>query len=252
MTNPITQMPKPKAGQYKENRKLFLVPMFMFSSDVPEEGQQILERYWSEVRDHINNLERSLGKVSHVYHETLFVEGEEGMRMLEQMNPLGYSFIQAICHSDGRLESTEDRALVEESSDWQRCISVGLVSQKVTTTALEGLQNATRLRYEHIGSRIDQTLKEGEAAVLFIGEDHRVQFPSDVQVFYVAPPALDQLKRWIDDQVRSARQRMEQASVQAEEEPPAEAEEKPPTESGADAEAADRDASSAPPEGESS
>ena len=210
MTNPITQMPKPDAGQYKDARKLFLVPTFLISRDAPEDGQQILERYWSEVRDHVRNLERSLGKVVHVYHEALFSGGEEGTRLLEEMNPKGASFIQAMCLSDAQLEATEDRALVEESSDWQRCISVGLTSEKVLSTALEGYQSSTKARYEHIGARIDETLKEGESGALFIREDHRVQFPADVKVFYVAPPALDAIKRWIDDQYRAAAERFRQ------------------------------------------
>ena len=52
--------------------------------------------------------------------------------------------------------------------------------------------------------RIDTTLAEGETGVLFISEDHGVQFPTDVQVFYVAPPALDALKRWLGERMRAA------------------------------------------------
>ena len=204
MTTPLSQFSKPEAEQYQGSRKLYLVPNFSFGPDAPEEALGLLERYWSEVRDHVNNLERSLGSVAHVYHETLFSDGEEGMKLLDALNPSGYSFIQAMCSSTARLEATEDRALVEESSDWQRCISVGLISEKVITLALDGLQEVTQSRYQHMSSRIDETLQEGEAAVLFVREDHRIQFPSDIQVFYVAPPALDALKRWIGDRLRSA------------------------------------------------
>ena len=211
MTTPLSQFPKPEADQYQGKRKLFLVPLFAFASGVPEEGQSLLERFWSDVRDHINNLERSLGTVSHVYHETLFADGEDGMTLLESLNPKGCSFIQAICQSTAKLEITEDKGLVEESSDWQRCMSIGLISEKVLSAAVQGVQETTRKRFEHIGSRIDETLKEGEAGVLFVREDHRIQFPSDIQVFYVAPPALDSLKRWIDDQIRSTAQRAEQS-----------------------------------------
>ena len=71
MTTPIIQIPKPDAEQYKDARKLFLVPTFLISRDAPEEGQKLVERYWSEVRDQVDNLERSLGKASHVYHEAV-------------------------------------------------------------------------------------------------------------------------------------------------------------------------------------
>ena len=206
MTTPLSQFPKPEAEQYKGKRKLFLVPNFSFPRDAPDELNQLLDRYWSEVREHIDNLERSLSTVTHVYHETVFSKGEEGMKMLESVNPNGYSFIQAMCSSTARLEATEDRALLEESSDWQRCITMGLLSQKVMSAALKGYQQATSGRFEHIGSRVDETLGEGEAGVIFVREDHRIQWPSDIQVFYVAPPALDALKRWIDDQIRTAPQ----------------------------------------------
>ena len=100
--------------------------------------------------------------------------------------------------------------MLEEGSDWQRCIAMGQMSEKVLSTALEGYQGATSGRFEHIGNRINETLKANEAGVLFIREDHRVQFPDDVQVFYVAPPALDALKRWLNEQMRSAVQSAQQ------------------------------------------
>lgn len=202
MTTPLSQMPKPDAGQYAGKRKLFLVPSFMAGPDAPDEVLQLLDGYWSEVRDHINNLERSLGTVTHVYHEMVCSDGDEGMDLLQMLNPKGCAFIQALCSSGAHLETTEDQALVEESADWQRCISVGLVSEKVLKTAVDGYQEATKLRWEHIGTSIDETLKEGESGAIFVREDHRVQFPSDIQVFYVAPPSLDSLKRWISDRYR--------------------------------------------------
>ena len=70
------------------------------------------------------------------------------------------------------------------------------------TVAIEGFQGTLQARYEKIAERILDTLQEGESGVLFIRDDHRVQFPAEVQVFYVAPPALDTLKKWIADQTR--------------------------------------------------
>ena len=198
----LSQFPRPEAGQYAGRRKLFLVPLFGLPPGIPEDGAQLLERYWSEVRDHVGNLERSLGAVSHVFHETVFSEGDEGLKMVEALNPGASAFVQAMCRSTASLEATEDRGLVEENSDWQRCISVGLMSQKVISAALDGYRDTTQKRFEHMGSRIEETLGEGEVGVLFVREDHHIQFPSDIQVFYVAPPGLDALKRWMDAQMR--------------------------------------------------
>jgi hypothetical protein len=199
MTQRITQMPKPDAEQYTGDRKLFLVPNFMIPPNAPQEGQDLLETYWSEVRTHIENLERSLGKVAHVYHEIVYADGDEGLSMVQEVNPKGGAFIMALCQSDAKLEAVEDRAMVEESTDWQRCLGVGLMSQKVVSVALDGFQEATNGRFEHIAKKIDETLAESETSVLFIGEGHKVQFPSDIRVFYVAPPSLDALKRWLSN-----------------------------------------------------
>ena len=209
MTTPLGQFSKPEADQFVTQRKLFLVPNFAFAPGFPEEGTNLLERYWSEVRDHIENLERSLGGVAHVFHESLYEGGEEGMKMIEIVNSKGYSFIHTMCQSTAKLEATEDKALLEENTDWQRCISLGLVSEKVSNLAYESYQETMQKRYEYIGARIDETLKDTAAGVLFIREDHRVQFPADMQVFYIAPPALDALNRWINDQMRA----MSQAEV---------------------------------------
>ena len=54
---------------------------------------------------------------------------------------------------------------------------------------MEGYREAAQKRNEFISARIDETLDEEEVGVLFIREDHSIQFPEGVQVFYVAPPA---------------------------------------------------------------
>ena len=199
----LSQFPKPDAGQYAGKRKLFLVPNVTLGPDADPKGKDILNRYWAEVRDHVQNLERTLGAVSHIYHEMLYRNDEEGMKILENLNPYGLSFIETLRGSTATLEATEDPELVHQSMDWQRCISMGLASTKVLTTAIEGHQEAISGRFEHIGSRIDETLGAGESGILFVREDHRVQFPTDIQVFYVAPPSLDGLKRWLDERMRA-------------------------------------------------
>ena len=206
MTKPLTQMPKPEAAQFSGQRKLFLVPIFLFPPDSPDDATQLLERYWTEVRDQIQNLERSLGAVRYVFHETIYAGGEDGLKMVEVMNPFGCSFFQALCGAGAMLEATEDQAVVEEHSDWQRCLSIGLMSEKVMNLAITGIQETTQQRFDYIGQRISETLQENEVGVLFISEGHRVQFPTDVQVFFVAPPALDALRRWIGDQMRAVSQ----------------------------------------------
>ena len=202
MTTPLSQMAKPEAGQYAARRKLFLVPIYPFPPDAPDEAARLLERYWSEVRDHIQNLERSLGGLVHVFHEGVYADGDEGAAIVEGMNPHGGSFAQALRRGGATLHATEDRALVMEHSDWQRCLSIGLMSERVMELAMAGVQEAAQRRFEHIGRRVSEGIAEGEVGALFISEGHRVQFAVDIQVFFVAPPAQDALKRWMEERLR--------------------------------------------------
>ena len=204
----VTRIPKPEADSYEGKHKLILVPIFLLSPQAPEDGLKILERYWSEVRDQVGSLERSFGQVAHVFHEAVFEGGEDGLKSIEYINPYAQSFIQSLCRSTAQMEATEDRALMEEASDWQSCISLGLSSVKVMDVAVKGYRDATDGRFAHIQGRIDSTLGTDGTGALFIREDHKVQFPDDVQVFYVAPRAMDDLKRWINDQVNLAVQRV--------------------------------------------
>ena len=199
----IGQMPKPEAERFREDRKLLLVPLIVGFPGLPEEGQKIVDRYWSEVRDHIENMERRLGGIKHVYHEAIDSSDDVGLKALDDMNPAVSGFVRTLCRSGATMEATEDRALLEESTDWQRCLTMGLMSEKVLKLATDGYQESTKLRYEHIANKIDTTLGENEVGALFIGQDQRVQFPVDVQVFYVSPPSLDEYRRWVEAQMQA-------------------------------------------------
>ena len=213
----LGQMPKPDAEQYRDQRKIVFVPMLLMPGDLPEEARHLVERFWSEVRDNVSSLERSLGSVACVFHEALHVGGDEGLQHIEPINAHGMTFIEALVRSNARLELTEDIELLQQSSDWQRCMSVGLMSEKVGDAAMTGFQDATTQRYEFIASRIDDALKPAELGIMFLRQDHRVQFPQDVQVFYVSPPALNDINRWIEDQMRRLAQ---EAADRAQQSPP--------------------------------
>jgi len=74
-------------------------------------------------------------------------------------------------------------------------------------------------RYEHIARKIEETLKEDEAGILFIREGHLVQFPADVEVFSVAPPELDEIHRWQRERMVAARKEEPQKEEPKDERP---------------------------------
>jgi len=79
---------------------------------------------------------------------------------------------------------------------------LGFMSDKVANKVSEFYVEAAKKRNELVAKRITETLGEEESGLLFIREDHSVQFPGDVEVFSIFPPALDEIHRWYRDQAR--------------------------------------------------
>lgn len=200
MAPELGKVEKPEVSSFKQGRKLFLVPLIYAGKDAPPEYMEKFKLYWKQTTEHLGSLEAKLGKVSRVYHESISLGGENGLKIMERMNPKSYHIAKQKCQDNAKLEVIEDKELAEESMDWERCLLIGFMSERVARKVSEFYVEAYKKRYEHIGKRIDETLKDGEIAILFIREEHIVQFPKDIEVFSVAPPALDELHRWLRDQ----------------------------------------------------
>lgn len=196
MTDPLGKIEKPEAEQFKNKRKLCLVPLIFSGEGAPLEYKEKFDLYWEQANNHIVRLELKLGKVKHVYHESITVAGEEGLNLMEKLNPSSFGIAREKCQSAAVFEATEDRELAGESMDWERILLAGFVSQKVANVVSEAYVEVMKKRYEYIARVIDETLQDNEVGVLFIREGHAVQFPQDVEVFSVSPPVLDEIHRW--------------------------------------------------------
>jgi len=199
MTEPLGKLAKPEAEHFTGKRKLYLVPLIFSREGAPSEYVEKFNLYWKQVSQHVANLELKIGKVSHIYHESITMAGENGLKVIEKLNPSCCQIVRDKCQSGAVLEATEDKELSEECIDWERCLLMGFISQKVAKMVSEFYLEALRKRYEHIARRIDETLKANEVGMLFIREGHMVQFPQDIEVFSVAPPVLDKIHRWQRD-----------------------------------------------------
>ncbi len=206
MSSELGRIEKPPAEQFRGQRKIYLVPLVFAPPKPSQDYADLYERYWTGVREHLLKLENSIGAVARVYHESVGRAGEEGLQETEKLNAKSASVARGKVEAGATFEALEDEELVVEAFDWQRCLMAGLESKKVAELALNGYNEATRRRFEVMAQRIDQTLQPEESGLLFISEDHRIQFPSDVRVFYVSPPALDEIHRWLRDQRMRARQ----------------------------------------------
>jgi hypothetical protein len=199
MAQELGKINKPEAAIFKQGRKLLLVPLIYSYKDSPPEYTEKYDLYWKQAVGHIANLEAKIGTVSRVYHESISLGGDDGLKIMEGLNPKSCQIAKQKCRDGATLEVIEDKELAEETIDWERCLFIGFLSDKVARKVSELYIEASRKRYEHISKRMDETLQANEIGVLFIREGHLMQFPEDIEVFSVSPPALDEIHRWLRD-----------------------------------------------------
>ena len=191
-------------------RKLYVVPLLFSGSDAPADYKEKLEKYWREVNEQIANQEVKVGKIKRIYHESMSAGGAEGLKIIAEINPLSHLIAKDKFESGAVFEATELAELADECIDWERCLLMGLYSRKALEMVSEAYEKCSVKRFEYIGRRIDETLQKGEAAMLFIREGHMVHFAKDIEVFSVAPPALDDIHRWLRDRSKQTEEKDEE------------------------------------------
>jgi len=210
MPEQLGKIEKLEAERFKKGKKLYLVPLVYSVEEAPDDYKEKCSRYWQQVAEQLNNLASKIGRVNRVYHESVFQSDEDGMKAMESLNPSGYQIAKIECDNGAIFETIEEEELFEEVMDWQRCLMIGFMSDKVASKISEFYIEATKKRNEFIAKKISETLKDDEAGLLFIREEHSVQFPSDIEVFSIFPPALDEIHRWYRDQARLRTEKMEE------------------------------------------
>ncbi len=202
MVEKLGKIEKPEAESFKRGKKLYLIPLIYSSVETLDEYKEKCGRYWQQVAEQLSNLASKIGQVNRIYHESIFQSGEDGMKIIERLNPNSYQLAKTQYDNGATLEAVEARELFEEAMDWQRCLMLGFISDQVANKVAEFYAEATKRRNEFMATKINETLKDDEAGLLFIREGHSVQFPSGIEVFSIFPPALDEIHRWYRDQAR--------------------------------------------------
>jgi hypothetical protein len=199
MAEELGKIERPSVETFKGVRKLYVVPLIFAGSDAPKEFRDKCELYWMQVNEQISNQEQKVGKINRIYHESIAVGGEDGLKVMEKWNQLSYLIVKEKVDNCAVLEATELAELSDECMDWERCLLLGFFSRKVAETVADHYRASAKERFEYISKRIDESLKPGEVGIFFVREGHSVQFPQDMDVFSVAPPALDEIHKWLRD-----------------------------------------------------
>ena len=195
MAKKLSKVEKPSVKKFEKGRKLFFMPL-IFSLEEPEpELKELMDKYWQQVREQLDKLEGKLSQVNKVYHELISDTGEEGIKAMNEMATGSKQIVKGCLERNAEFHPIEDRDMLREFIDWNQCISVGLLSKKVFDHINKFYAEIQKKRQEHIAGIIDETLKSDEIGLLVMREGCDVQFPPDIQVFYIAPPALDEVKQ---------------------------------------------------------
>lgn len=199
MAEELGRIEKPLVSSFRKGRKLYFVPLIYSSKELPPEFFVKLDKYWEQVERHLYEVAVKLGQVNRIYHELVATPGEEGVKSIERLNEKSSRLVRVFLERNAQLEALEEDDLLTEFTDWSRCLILGLQNPKVAAKVYDFYLEAGKKRNEQLARRIDETLQENEIGLLLMREDHQVQFPLDIEVFYIAPPALDELKRWLRD-----------------------------------------------------
>ena len=204
-------------------RKLIYVPIVHTTADMGSQAEalerehvrrhgrgewartrRLIDEVWEGLRTRLLALALDYRGVR-IYQDGLPVCGRELdiVREVAQAGSRNYALILELLDRGAMLEGTESPDLLrEEYERIQSAIpkesvprgrmqtgesaSAGLPDQAREESARES-ERILRQRDEFIGRRIDETLKEGEVGILFIGLMHRVDrfLPRDVEVQYL-------------------------------------------------------------------
>jgi hypothetical protein len=199
MAEQLGKINKPGVEDFKKGRKLYFVPLIYEGSNLPKEYLFLVNKYWRQVDKQISDLESKLGPIKRIYHELVSSADEQGLIALKDMSKYSYRFIERRIKKGAQLEATDDSEILTELIDWSRCISLGLQNPKVISKIHGYYSETHKRRNEFITRQIDETLNADEIGILLLSNEHQMQFPSGIEIFYIAPPELDEIKRWLKD-----------------------------------------------------
>jgi len=201
----LGKIEKPAIDEFKGKRKLYLVPIVFAGKDLPQEYLDKVAEYWQQAGEQMDSLEKKMGKIKKIYHESISRDSQDNLTILEKINEKGYPLVKGKLDQGAELQVTEDMELFLQNLDWANCLRV-VMNRFVFEKVLEYYKDTVVKRFACIAEKINETLQDDETGALFISEGHTVQFPPDIQIFNISPPALDDIHRWLREESEKNKQ----------------------------------------------
>lgn len=152
--------------------------------------EEIVLGFWDVIIKYFDSMEAGGVKI---YQDGMIANGEIGQKIIEEGVKSGsknYEVISRLLHKGGILVKTEDFNLVNEERNRLLKITraetavkklLWFIRYKLTQNSL------LNKRDDFISGRIDETLKEGETGIIFIGAYHNIKerLPGDINIIEI-------------------------------------------------------------------
>ncbi len=194
----LGKISKPTVERFNNKKRLIYVPIFFIPPQLTEiKENNPFNEYWKEIANNINKLELSLGKIDIIFHEMNTKPAKEGLNIIENLNPNGIDYIKILYNAGSKISDFENEELVTELMDWQRALSSGIMSEKAREIISKEYTETNSERNKNLLNKISKELNIGSNGILFMREDHGLQFNSDTEIFYVSSNTINKVHDWL-------------------------------------------------------
>jgi hypothetical protein len=195
----LGKIDRPDASNFKNKKKIYFVRNLYLPSSASEKYRDIFKRYWNEVEEHLSRLEVA-GKVSKIFCESIYMSGEESLKVLNAMNPRLEQMVKKRINAGAAFPPLEEEEIFGSYIDWSNCLII-VRTATVHKTVHKLLKDAAVKRFEHVNSVLREHIVEGETGLLIMRDEDRefLKLPDDIELFLISPPAYDDLLKFIRD-----------------------------------------------------
>ena len=199
----LGRIEKPSLKSFAGKRKIYAVRGVYLPENPHEEYKNLFHKYWDEVSVQIEKIEAA-GKIRKIFCEHIVSAEEDALDAFARVNERAAQLTRKKMEEGGTLLPLETEEIYGPLLDWRNCLQV-VGTRKVLEQIFDFYTELLSSRFQYIIDVIEKNLTEDEAGLLILREEDRLrlQFPDDIEVFFVTPPAYDDILKWIRGEVKA-------------------------------------------------
>ncbi len=211
----LGKIEKPDAKDFKEKRKLYVVPTLPFEELAMQFNldNAKIERFWGEVREKIEHFATTYGNVDVLFIEGMNEDEKAGLEFFEKFGKESnhYGLMKSLMDKGTRLKGIEKEEHLKMSKllfeEYSRSFLPEIKKLHEDffgkNTDFDGWREymvkkiqETQDEMSSLASKIiGETLGEAGSGILIITDGRLIGFPQGVDVFQIRPPAFDEIAR---------------------------------------------------------